>query len=102
MKNSHFYLVWEVPYGTLDLPSCPKAFCAIHGWAPTPSGLGPLSGPGSKKRLCLQLTWKAVCIGATKLGRFPALGLGCRAPGAKGEDSLNWVYRDSLACHQLI
>lgn len=102
MKNSHSHLVQEVSYSVRDRLGCPKALCAIHGWASPLSGRGLLSGPGIKKRLCPQLPWKDVCVGATWLDRFPALGLGCRAPGAKKEDSPKWVSGESLACHQLM
>jgi hypothetical protein len=103
MKPHPFsYLDWEVASCTLDLQACPKAFCVIHSWAPTLFGPILLSSPGSKKRLHPQCTWKVVCVGATWLDGFPVLGLGCRAPGAKGEDSPMWVYGESLDCHQLL
>lgn len=102
MKNPHSSLVWEMSFGILDLQGCPKAFCVTHSWAPTLSGPVLPSGPGSKRRLRPQLTWKAVCVGAMQLDRFPVLGLGFRDPGAKGEDSPKWVYWENLACHQLI
>lgn len=99
MKSPPSHLAWEVAYSFPALLGCP-AFHVTHGWAPTLSGLG-LSGHGSKKRPCPQVTWKAVYAGATWLDRPPALGLGCRALGAQGEDTLHWGCGESLAYHQL-
>lgn len=79
MKNHCSHLVWEVSYGILALLGCPKAFCVTHSGPLALFGLGLLSGRGSKKRLCPQLTWKAVSAEATCLDRLPA-------PGAQGED----------------
>lgn len=100
MKKLQSHLIW-VSYSTLALLCCP-ASRVTFGWAPTRSGLGLLSGHGSKRRPCPQLTWKAVCAGATRLDRPPTLGLGCKAPGGQGEDSPHWVCGESLACHQHI
>lgn len=84
MKNAHSHLGWEVSFSIPVLLGCP-AFHGTHGWTPS-SGLGQPSGRGSK-RPCPQLTWKAVCAGATWSDRPPALGLACRAAGTQGEDS---------------
>lgn len=39
-----------------------------------------------------------MCGEATAPHRLPAPGLGCRPPGARDEDSLQWAYGESLAC----
>lgn len=67
VKNPHSHPVWEVSHGILALLGWPEAFCVTHGWAHTLFGLGLMSGCGFKKRLCPQLTCKAVCAGATWL-----------------------------------
>lgn len=83
-KDPDSCLVWEVSPGTLALPGCPEAFLVTHSGAPTSSGLGLLSGSGSKK-LCPQLTWKAVSAGAMPWDRPPpGPGLGHRGPGVLG------------------
>lgn len=97
MTKPRSHLIWA-PYSISALLGCP-AFHVTYGWAHTRSGLGLQSGHGSK-RPCPQRTWKAVCAGAVWLDRPPPLALGCRAPGAQGEDSPHWVCGASLACHQ--
>lgn len=94
-------LDWKAFSGNLDLQDCPKASCVTHSWELNLFGPGLLNGLGFKK-LCPQLIWRAVRVGATRLDRCPALGLSCRASGAKKEVSPNWVYGMSLACPQLV
>ena len=95
-------LVWEVSPSTLALPGCPEAFLVTHSRAPTGSGLGLLSGSGSKK-LCPQLTWKAVSAGAMPWDRPPSgPSLDHRGPGVPEEDSPPWVHGERLACPQLM
>ena len=95
-------LVWEVSPSTLALPGCPEAFLVTHSRAPTGSGLGLLSGSGSKK-LCPQLTWKAVSAGAMPWDRPPSgPSLDHRGPGVPEEDSPPWVRGERLACPQLM
>ena len=100
-KDPDSCLVWEVSPGTLALPGCPEAFLVTHSGTPTSSGLGLLSGSGSKK-LCPQLTWKAVCAGAMPWDRPPpGPGLGHRGPGVPEDDSPPGVCGERLACPQL-
>lgn len=92
-------LSWEAFSNTLAPLGYPKIASVTQGWAPMLSGLGLLSGHGSKR--LYQLTWKAMCAGAMWLDRLPALGLGFRAPGVQGKDSSRWGYQESRACHCL-
>lgn len=102
MKDPASRLVWEASPGTLALQGCPEAFLVAHSGAPTSSGLGLLGGSGPKK-LCPQLTWKAVCAGATPWDRPPpGPGPGHRGPGVPEGDSPPWVCGERLACPQLM
>lgn len=65
-------LDWERSSSILDLQDCPKATCVTHNWVLTLIGPG-LSGPISKKKLHPQLTWRAVCAGATQLNTIQDL-----------------------------
>lgn len=98
MKSPCSYLGWEVSPGTLALLGRPEAFHVTHGWGPTGSGPGLLSGPGSR-RPC-QLTWEPVCAGATD--RPLGLGLGRRGPGAQQDDRPQGACGERLACPQLM
>lgn len=97
MKNPTCFPGWEVPHCWPVLLGCARASCVTHSWALTLSGLGLLSGRGSK-RLSPQLPWQTAGSGAAWDRRL-ALGWGHRAPGAPGEGSHQWVSLKSLALH---